>query len=100
MSFILNKLLPSLLILGAAYGGNILLKKFLVAILDKAKGGELDPTVKRLAIGASVILIYVVAVLMILDIFGINTSGLLAMLGACGLAIGLALKDTLTNFIL
>lgn len=97
MSFILNKLLPSLLILGAAYGGNILLKKFLVAILDKAKGGELDPTVKRLAIGASVILIYVVAVLMILDVFGINTSGLLAMLGACGLAIGLALKDTLSN---
>lgn len=97
MSFILDKLFPSLLILGAAFGGNILLKKFLITILDKAKGGELDPTVKRLAVGASVILIYVVAGLIVLDIFGINTSGLLAMLGACGLAIGLALKETLSN---
>jgi small conductance mechanosensitive channel len=34
---------------------------------------------------------------MILNIFGINTSSLIALLGAAGLAVGLALKDTLGN---
>jgi small conductance mechanosensitive channel len=34
---------------------------------------------------------------MVLNIFGVNTSSLLALLGAAGLAVGLALKDTLGN---
>lgn len=97
MSFFLNKLLPAVIVLGVAFGGNILLKKFLNAILNKAKGGELDPTIKKLAVGTAVTLVYIVAGLIILDLFGVNTSGLLAMVGACGLAIGLALKDTLSN---
>ena len=33
----------------------------------------------------------------ILDIFGVNTTSIVALLGAAGLAIGLALKDTLSN---
>ncbi|MFV8780819.1 mechanosensitive ion channel family protein [Microbulbifer sp. SA54] len=38
---------------------------------------------------------YVVGGLVVLDIFGANTTSLVALLGAAGLAIGLALKDTL-----
>jgi small conductance mechanosensitive channel len=34
---------------------------------------------------------------MILDLFGINTTSLIAVLGAAGVAVGLALKDTLSN---
>jgi small conductance mechanosensitive channel len=34
---------------------------------------------------------------MILNTFGINTASLLAVLGAAGVAVGLALKDTLAN---
>lgn len=97
MSFFIDKLLPAVLVLGIAFGGNIILKKFLNAILNKAKGGELDPTIKKLAVGTAVTLVYIVAGLIVLDLFGVNTSGLLAMVGACGLAIGLALKDTLSN---
>lgn len=37
------------------------------------------------------------ALLIILDLFGINTASLLTILGAAGLAVGLALKDTLSN---
>lgn len=97
MSFFIDKLLPAVLVLGVAFGGNIILKKFLNTILNKAKGGELDPTIKKLAVGTAVTLVYIVAGLIVLDLFGVNTSGLLAMVGACGLAIGLALKDTLSN---
>jgi small conductance mechanosensitive channel len=41
--------------------------------------------------------IFIVCVIMILNAFGINTASLLAVLGAAGVAIGLALKDTLGN---
>ncbi|MDR1318432.1 MAG: mechanosensitive ion channel family protein [Treponema sp.] len=41
--------------------------------------------------------IFIVCLIMILNTFGINTASLLAILGAAGVAIGLALKDTLSN---
>lgn len=95
--FFIYKLLPSVVVLVIAFVGSLILRKFLRVVLNKAKGGELDSTVKSLTIGATTTLIYIVAILIVLDIFGVNTSGLLAMIGACGLAIGLALKDTLSN---
>jgi len=41
--------------------------------------------------------IFIICIIMVLNIFGINTSSLLAVLGVAGVAIGLALKDTLGN---
>jgi len=41
--------------------------------------------------------LYVIGLLIVLNIFGVNTNGILAMIGAASLAIGLALKDTLSN---
>lgn len=37
------------------------------------------------------------AFIIILDIFGVNTTSIIAVLGTAGLAVGLALKDTLSN---
>lgn len=42
-------------------------------------------------------LVYTIGFIIILDIFGVNTNSIIALLGAAGLAIGLALKDTLSN---
>ena len=41
--------------------------------------------------------ILIICVIMILNIFGVNTASFIAVLGAAGIAIGLALKDTLGN---
>jgi small conductance mechanosensitive channel len=41
--------------------------------------------------------IIIICLIMILNTFGINTASLLAVLGAAGVAVGLALKDTLGN---
>ncbi len=41
--------------------------------------------------------IYTVCAVIILDIFGVNTASIIALLGAAGIAVGLALKDTLSN---
>jgi small conductance mechanosensitive channel len=39
----------------------------------------------------------IVCLIMILGVFGVNTAGLVALLGTAGVAVGLALKDTLGN---
>ena len=41
--------------------------------------------------------IIIICIIMILNIFGVSTASLIAVLGAAGVAIGLALKDTLGN---
>lgn len=42
-------------------------------------------------------LVFAVALVIILDILGVDTTSIIALLGAAGLAVGLALKDTLAN---
>jgi small-conductance mechanosensitive channel len=44
------------------------------------------------------ILTWIIASLMLMDIFGISLTPVLASLGIAGIAIGLALQDTLSNF--
>jgi len=41
--------------------------------------------------------IFIICIIIILNIFGINTASLIALLGAAGLTIALALKDTMGN---
>ncbi|MDR1838339.1 MAG: mechanosensitive ion channel [Treponema sp.] len=41
--------------------------------------------------------VFIICAIMILNIFGFNTTSLIALLGAVGVAIGLALKDTMGN---
>ena len=41
--------------------------------------------------------VFIICVIMVLNVFGVNTASLIAVLGAAGVAIGLALKDTLSN---
>lgn len=64
-------------------------------VLDRAR---VEPTLVKFlsTIVYSVLLIAVV--IAALDQLGVNTTSLLAILGAAGLAVGLALKDSLSNF--
>ena len=41
--------------------------------------------------------VLIICIIMILDIFGVNTASLIAILGAAGIAVGFALRDTLSN---
>ncbi|WP_250461782.1 mechanosensitive ion channel family protein [Microbulbifer litoralis] len=58
---------------------------------------KLDETLIPVLSNIAVWAVYAVGLLIILDMFGVNTTSLIALLGAAGLAIGLALKDTLQN---
>ncbi|MFC6633671.1 mechanosensitive ion channel family protein [Microbulbifer taiwanensis] len=61
--------------------------------LSNRLDATLIPVLSNIAVWA----VYIVGLLVILDKFGVNTTSLIALLGAAGLAVGLALKDTLQN---
>lgn len=58
---------------------------------------RLDATLLPIISTIASYLVYIIAAVFILDIFGVNTASLIALLGAAGLAVGFALKDTLSN---
>ncbi|WP_108124671.1 mechanosensitive ion channel family protein [Saccharospirillum mangrovi] len=58
---------------------------------------KLDPMLVPIFAGIVGYSVYIVAIVIVLDIFGVNTNSIVALLGAAGLAVGLALKDTLSN---
>ena len=64
------------------------------AVTGKLHADETFASILRMAIRYGIIII---CLIMILEVFGINTTGLLAILGAAGVAVGFALKDTLSN---
>ncbi|MDA3785654.1 MAG: mechanosensitive ion channel family protein, partial [Deltaproteobacteria bacterium] len=63
----------------------------------KGKAARLDATLRPVFAALCTYLVYVVGLVVALDIFGVNTTRFIALLGAAGLAVGLALKDTLAN---
>jgi len=90
-----RKLLAAILIIVAGKMIITLSRK----LTQKATTGKLhfDETlasVLRMLIQYAVVII---GIIMILDILGINTGGLIALLGAAGVAIGFSLKDMLGN---
>jgi small conductance mechanosensitive channel len=80
-----------------------LMGKFLIAaagrIIKRATAGKLkfDET---LGVLLNLVITYgviIICAIMILSVFGVNTASLIAVLGAAGVAVGLALKDTLSD---
>ena len=90
---LLQRLLLALLVLGVAKLLLLLLKR----IVYRAEIKGLDPAARPLVYSLISYTIYVVALFLVLHIAGVNTAGIVAMVGAASLAIGLALKDTLSN---
>ena len=84
----------------AAYFTASLLKGFFswyVEDVHKTKG-KTDDTIFRFVRRILILVIYLIALMIILDKAGIQISPLLAGLGIAGLAVALALEDTLKNF--
>jgi small conductance mechanosensitive channel len=58
---------------------------------------RLEATLVPVLCTTSTYLVYIVGLVIVLDIFGVNTTSIITLLGAAGLAVGFALKDTLSN---
>ena len=100
-------LLPGLLI---GYGLNVagaiailivgyLLAQWLGGVVNRAvaKSGKIDPVFHGLPGKAVRVAVLVFTLIAVLNRFGVETASLIALLGAAGLAIGLALQGTLSN---
>ncbi len=61
------------------------------------KVDRLDESTGKVFASVSKVFIWIFALLIILDQFGVNTASILTVLGAAGLAVGLAMKDSLSN---
>lgn len=68
-------------------------KKFLIRMSRKG----MDPAAVPLITDLVKYIVYISGLIISLNIFGVNTTGIVAMISAASLAIGFALKDTLSN---
>lgn len=68
-------------------------RKFLLRMTKRG----MDPAAVPLITDLIKYVVYISGLIMSLNIFGVNTTGIVAMISAASLAIGFALKDTLSN---
>ncbi|ELE5889823.1 mechanosensitive ion channel [Vibrio fluvialis] len=89
-----NTLLTILILVAASIISKLVRKAVFKGVMTV---GSSDEIVARLLSKIASYSVYLLALVIILDLFGVNTASLVALVGAAGLAIGLALKDTLSN---
>lgn len=65
--------------------------------LSRVRGFRHDPTVLSFAVQVVRVLVYVVGFIAVLQRLGVQTTSIIAVLGAASLAVGLALQGTLSN---
>ena len=89
------KLLGAVLILWIGFRLIKLLKRAITRLLDKRNA---EPSLKTFLTSLVDILMKVMLIIMAMDIIGIKATSFIAILGAAGLAVGMALQGTLQNF--
>ena len=68
-------------------------------LMDKVyEKKSVEKSLRSFLSGVVKVLLYVVIVLIVIQVLGINTTSLVAMIASAGLAIGMALSGTLQNF--
>ena len=80
------------------YVGRWIIRRVL-RLMDKVyEKRNVELSLRSFLSGIIKVLLYVVVVLIVIQVLGINTASLVAMLASAGLAIGMALSGTLQNF--
>lgn len=95
----LVKLLTNLFLSVIAIICIFFLTKWFIHIVKKtnSKVQKIDPTLLPITLTVIKYASFVFCILVILNIFGANTNGIIAFLGATGVGVALALKETLQN---
>lgn len=89
------KLLGAILILWLGFKLAKLLKKSFLRLLERRNA---EPSIKSFLASLVDILLKILIVIMAMDVIGIKATSFIAILGAIGLAVGMALQGTLQNF--
>ena len=88
-------ILFSVIILVLAWIISRIFKSAIIKMMKRVP--HIDESVGKILASISRIFVWLIAFLIILDFWGVNTASILTVLGAAGLAIGLAMKDSLSN---
>ncbi len=91
----LPKLIIAIVILWLGMKLAKMLKKLIVKALDKRNA---EPSLKTFLGSLVDVLLKAMIIIMAMDVIGIKATSFIALLGAMGLAIGMALQGTLQNF--
>ena len=89
------KLLVCILILWIGFKLIKLLKKTITKLLDRR---NVEASLKTFLTSFTDVILKILIVIMAMDVIGIKATSFIAILGAMGLAIGMALQGTLQNF--
>lgn len=89
------KLLIAILVLWIGLKLTKVLKKSILKLLDRRNA---EGSLKTFLASLVDVLLKVMLVIMVMDIIGIKATSFIAVLGAAGLAVGMALQGTLQNF--
>ncbi len=87
------RLVACVLILAVCKGATLVARR----IIGAATRRRLDPTLAPVLRTVIAVGVWAVGGVAVLGLFGVNANGLVALIGAAGLTVGLALKDTLSN---
>ena len=87
--------LLAIVVIVLAWLASKILKAAIIKAMEKIP--HMDEAVGKILASISRVFIWLIAFLIVLDLFGVNTASILTVLGAAGLAIGLAMKDSLSN---
>lgn len=77
---------------------HIVVKKVLSLLKDGFKKRKLDPSLNSFLLSLIKALLYVIVIISVAAIMGIQTASFVTILGAASLAVGLALQGSLSNF--
>ena len=88
-------LVMSVVVLGIAWLVSRICRRLIRASILKLM--KQDESLGNILANIASTLIWGLGALIILDLFGVNTASILTVLGAAGLAVGLAMKDSLSN---
>src|SRR5690606_39377439 len=90
---------PKILVaLGILIGGLIAIKLIRAIIVKVMKKRDMDPTAVRFLLDILTWALRVMLFITVIGELGVQTSSFVAILGAAGLAIGLSLQGSLSNF--
>jgi small conductance mechanosensitive channel len=84
--------------LAVLFAGRIVAGMIRRAVRKGLERAGIDPTLRPFLSGLVYYAALAVVVIAVLNLFGIETTSLIALVGAAGLAVGLALQGTLSNF--
>lgn len=89
---------PTILFAAAVLALGIIITKFALMLVSKGLNkSKLDLTVTKFTTQMSKIVLYTLLATIVLNILGIPATSIITVIGTAGVAIGLALKDSLAN---